>query len=60
MFCNIPGMSQPKDAPALATELTEMGIEFEDRQICFTTTVESAVCWRSWVSSWTANAITAR
>lgn len=89
MLCNIPGMSQPKDAPALATEmdklaakLTEMGIEFEDRQICFTTgrqitvyetgarrgmllaahstTVESAVCWRSWVSSWTANAITAR
>lgn len=44
MFCNIPGMSQPKDAPALATEmdklaakLIEMGIEFEDRQICFTT-----------------------
>lgn len=44
MLCNIPGMSQPKDAPALATEmdklaakLTEMGIEFEDRQICFTT-----------------------
>lgn len=44
MLCNIPGMSQPKDAPALATEmdklaakLIEMGIEFEDRQICFTT-----------------------
>ena len=44
MFCNIQGMSQPKAAPALATEmdklaakLTEMGIEFEDRQICFTT-----------------------
>lgn len=44
MFCNIPGMSQPKDAPAPATEmdklaakLTEMGIQFEDRQICFTT-----------------------
>ena len=43
MFCNIPGMSQPKDAPALATEmgklaakLTEMGIEFEDRQIYLT------------------------
>lgn len=43
MFCNIPGMSQPKDAPALATEmdklaakLTEMGIQFEDRQICLT------------------------
>lgn len=40
MFCNIPGMSRPKDAPALATEmdklaakLTEMGIQFEDRQI---------------------------
>lgn len=36
MFCNIPGMSQPKDAPALATEmdklaakLTEMGIELK-------------------------------
>ena len=44
MLCNIPGMSQPKDAPALATEmdklaakLIEMGIEFEDRQIYFTT-----------------------
>lgn len=43
MFCNIPGMSQPKDAPALATEmdklaakLTEMGIQFEDRQIYLT------------------------
>lgn len=43
MFCNIPGMSQPKDAPAPATEmdklaakLTEMGIQFEDRQICLT------------------------
>lgn len=43
MFCNIPGMSQPKDATAPATEmdklaakLTEMGIQFEDRQICFT------------------------
>lgn len=40
MFCNIPGMSQPKDAPALATEmdrlaakLTEMGIQFEDQQL---------------------------
>lgn len=43
MFCNIPGMSQPKDAPALATEmdklaakLTEMGIQFEDCQIYLT------------------------
>lgn len=43
MFCNIPRMSQPKDAPALATEmdklaakLTEMGIQFEDRQIYLT------------------------
>lgn len=43
MFCNIPGMNQPKDAPALATEmdklaakLTEMGIQFEDRQIYLT------------------------
>ena len=43
MFYNIPGMSQPKDAPALATEmdklaakLTEMGIQFEDRQIFLT------------------------
>lgn len=50
MFCNIPGMSQPKDAPALATEmdklaakLTEMGIKFEDRQICFTTGRQIAV-----------------
>lgn len=51
MLCNIPGMSQPKDAPALATEmdklaakLTEMGIEFEDRQICFTTGRQITVC----------------
>lgn len=35
MFCNIPGMSQPKE-PAqtemdkLAAKLTEMGIEFQD------------------------------
>lgn len=43
MFCNIPGMSQPKAPPALATEmdklaakLTEMGIQFEDRQIYLT------------------------
>lgn len=48
MLCNIPGMSRPKDAPALATEmdklaakLTEMGIEFEDRQIC------SGLPWRT-------------
>lgn len=40
MLCNIPGMSQPKDTPALATEmdklaakLTEMGIQFEDQQL---------------------------
>lgn len=50
MFCNIPGMSQPKDAPALATEmdklaakLTEMGIQFEDRQIYLTTGRQIAV-----------------
>lgn len=24
MFCNIPGMSQPKDAPALATEMDKL------------------------------------
>ncbi len=40
MLCNIPGMSQPKDTPARATEmdklaakLTEMGIQFEDQQL---------------------------
>lgn len=50
MFCNIPGMSQPKDAPAPATEmdklaakLTEMGIQFEDRQICLTRDRQIAV-----------------
>lgn len=40
MLCNIPGMSQPKDAPAPLTEmdklaamLIETGIEFEDHPL---------------------------
>ena len=43
MFCNIPGMSQPKDAPALATEmdksaanLPEMCSQIDDRLIYLT------------------------
>ena len=52
MFCNIPGMSQPKDATAPATEmdklaakLTEMGIQFEDRQIYLTVYEKGRKVW---------------